>query len=300
MWRRLVDERASVRRTPKRSAGSTAELAGRAWGLADMGSRRTRSAGVPKFKPASGSLPPTTSAGEIASTSPRVGIRDLARNAGLLTAALLASVSVGSVAAHAQTWSGPGSDWNTNTNWTPNTVPTSTAIFTGANPTTLTFSQLTTSIGTIQFNAGAAAYTLGVAGVTNSGVNYTLNVNGTGIINNSSNTQSFTVTSALTSSAALNFNNSSTAGNSHLSVNTGGFSTSSASINFNNTSSAGNATMQVFDGGFNLGFVFFNDSSTAANASIQLLGMGKVQFNGQSTAGNATELWAKVGDGVKG
>jgi hypothetical protein len=151
-----------------------------------------------------------------------------------------------------------------------------------------------------QFNAGAAAYTLGVAGVTNSGVNYTLNVNGTGIINNSSNTQSFTVTSALTSSAALNFNNSSTAGNSHLSVNTGGFSTSSASINFNNTSSAGNATMQVFDGGFNLGFVFFNDSSTAANASIQLLGMGKVQFNGQSTAGNATELWAKVGDGVKG
>src|SRR5260370_20455501 len=65
-----------------------------------MVSRRTGARGVPKFNPASGSLPRTTSAGEIACTSPRVGVRDLARNLGLLTAALLASVSVGSVAAH--------------------------------------------------------------------------------------------------------------------------------------------------------------------------------------------------------
>jgi hypothetical protein len=198
-----------------------------------MGSHRTRPAGVPKFKPASGSLPRTTSAGEIACTSPRVGVRDLARNSGLLTAALLASVSVGSVAAHAQTWSGPGSDWNTNTNWTPHTVPTGTAIFTGANPTTVTFDPTTTSIGTIQFNAGAAAYTFNAESTTQF-LDFTLNVTGTGIVNNSSNTQTFNLTSNTGSNATLNFNNSSTAGNSHLFLFTHGGPTSSALIEFNN------------------------------------------------------------------
>src|SRR5262249_41913405 len=87
-----------------------------------------------------------------------------------LRAALLASVWVGasamSVPANAQvsgTWTGPGAEWTTGTNWSSNpTVPDNIATFTNnGSPTSVTISS-TPSIGTIQFNAAAPAYSFTV------------------------------------------------------------------------------------------------------------------------------------------
>jgi hypothetical protein len=114
------------------------------------------------------------------------------RNAVLV---LLVGVSIGAVAAHAQnaTWllSPTSGDFDTAANWSPATaVPTGTATFGASNTTTITFSSPSTSIGTLQFNAGAPAYSFDLA-------SQTLTITGTGIrINNSSNPPAFVINNA--------------------------------------------------------------------------------------------------------
>jgi hypothetical protein len=53
--------------------------------------------------------------------------------------------------------------WNTNTNWSPSVVPDGTATFGASNQTAISFSQATTSIGRIEFNGAAPAYTFTIA-----------------------------------------------------------------------------------------------------------------------------------------
>jgi len=112
---------------------------------------------------------------------------------------VLVAVCLGTVAAHAQdaTWLATpvSGNWNTAANWTPATVPTGTATFGASNTTTITFSTTFTSVGTLQFNAGAPAYSFNASGsfiFPNS-----LAITGTGIVNNSSNSPTFSVTSQL-------------------------------------------------------------------------------------------------------
>jgi uncharacterized protein with beta-barrel porin domain len=207
-----------------------------------------------------------------------------------LRAALLASTALiagaglglGASAAHAQsaTWAGPGADWDTTANWSPTGVPTATAIFTGATPTSITFSQAATSIGTMQFNAGAPGYTFTFE------VGNTFNVTGAGVNNNSSNAPTFTGTGV--TSGTINFENSSTAGNANFQISEG-------LLSFQNNSNAGSATIANTVGGDArfLGTIDFLDQSSANNANITIVGsLGLVgeqlNFLDQSTAGNAT------------
>jgi hypothetical protein len=83
----------------------------------------------------------------------------------------------GTARAQSATWNGSGADWNTNANWSPATTPTDTAIFAGA---TLTISAAMTNINTLQFNAGALGYSFNIS-------NGQFNINGAGVVNNSSN-----------------------------------------------------------------------------------------------------------------
>jgi hypothetical protein len=126
----------------------------------------------------------------------------------LLTLGYLTAVAV-----HAQdaTWIlNPGSGtWNTATNWTPQKVPEGTATFGSSSTTSITFSKVA-PVGTIQFNAGAPAYSFDVSGET-------LFLSGTGIVNNSSNAPTFSATSG-----GLEFTNTSTAGNAFLIATAGG------------------------------------------------------------------------------
>ncbi|SEE28609.1 outer membrane autotransporter barrel domain-containing protein [Rhizobiales bacterium GAS191] len=217
-----------------------------------------------------------------------------------LVVALLAFASFfGAGAAHAQdaTWLlNPGSNnWNAAGNWAPATVPSNTASFGASNTVSLTFSASSTSINTIQFNAGAPGYTFNVAG--------TLDINGMGIVNNSSNAPSFLLNGALaffnsstagnaaiTNNNSLDFFNSSTAGNSSITSasalvfhdgSTAGNAkiTSNASLKFLNSSSAGAAAITN-----NTSLDFFN-SSTAGNSTIT--SASALVFHDGSTAGNA-------------
>src|SRR5687768_1554928 len=66
------------------------------------------------------------------------------------------------IAAQDATWTGPGGEWTTGSNWGPATVPTGTATFTnnGA-PTAVTISN-TASINTMEFTSAAPAYSFNV------------------------------------------------------------------------------------------------------------------------------------------
>lgn len=109
----------------------------------------------------------------------RSGARRMA--ASLLAIACLAPLGA---AGQNATWLAiPGSgDFGTATNWTPATVPTGTASFDTSNTTGISIATPTTVSG-FTFNAGASAYNFQIANI--------LTLTGTGIANNSSQTQSF-------------------------------------------------------------------------------------------------------------
>src|ERR1044072_3337659 len=188
-------------------------------------------------------------------------MRALARRPGGLAAAMLATSCLVSVSAHAQdaTWGAapPTNNWNSAANWSPATVPTRTASFGASNTTALTFSAAAT-IGTIQFNAGAPAYSFALTGKT-------LNVQGIGagggIVNNSANAPAFT----LAFGGALNFSNSASAGNAQIN----NVNLLFGAVNFNNNSTAGTATLTNNGGGL---VVTFRDSSTGGNANMFITG----------------------------
>src|SRR6516225_6590523 len=135
--------------------------------------------------------------------APRAALRDSAIRIATTSApsarsraVMLGSAWLGALAiltpntAHAVdgTWAGPGAEWTVGTNWTsvpPNTVPDNTATFANNGPTSVTISN-STSINTIEFSAGAPAYSFTVQ----NGATFTIN---SGIINNPSLEPAFTV-----------------------------------------------------------------------------------------------------------
>ena len=136
----------------------------------------------------------------------RRGLRDLGRiahcafrNGGgamrahlLTTTAAVALLAAMPARAQDATWStAPGSsNFNTAANWTPATVPTGTAFFGASNTTSIAFQPFTTtSIGTLQFNPDAPAYSF----TTSDGISTSISITGAGIVNNSSNAPTFIV-----------------------------------------------------------------------------------------------------------
>src|SRR5882724_2305035 len=103
---------------------------------------------------------------------------------------LLATTALGIVSAHAVdgTWIGGGDEWTDPTHWSSNPqVPDGIATFTINEPTAVQSNGIV-NIGTVQFTAtpNAQAYTITA--------NDLFLVNGTGIINNSTNTQTLNTT----------------------------------------------------------------------------------------------------------
>jgi len=239
---------------------------------------------------------------------------------------LLASTCLAAIEAHAAdgTWLGGGApsatEWTQANNWTSNpSLPTGTATF-GASAFTSVGISSAITIGTMQFNAGAPAYTFTGGGVV------PIDFTGAGIVNNSSfaptlinqfitfhNSSSagnanitnpsgiFTfqdtstaANSTIDNEATLQFLNAATAGNATITNNdTTEFSntstagtatiTNNSTLRFQDTSSAGNATI-INNAGNAL---FFLNNSTAANATITTNAGGVVQFQDTASGGNA-------------
>jgi hypothetical protein len=147
-------------------------------------------------------------------------------------------VTLCAVAAHAQnaTWVGNVSnDFNTPTNWNPNTaVPTGIATFQTPVPSTqISFSATTTSVGAFQMNVGNNfLFALGD--------NVTLNFTGAGIIANGSFAD-------FVNNGNLNFQSGSTAGNgTNIDIEPAG------TTSFIGTASGGTANFQVIGGALDI------------------------------------------------
>ena len=154
-------------------------------------------------------------------------------------------------------------DWNTATNWTPQTVPngpTDVATFAGSSITDLTFSTEMTEVAAIVFNSGGSSFNI-TADSESTQTDVTITISGTGIINNSGVTQNL-------AAAQVNGHD--------------GF------IDFVNGASAGDGTAltalgATTNGLYHGGFISFHDSSTAGTASIVVGGAltGDGAFGGE-------------------
>jgi autotransporter-associated beta strand protein/T5SS/PEP-CTERM-associated repeat protein len=190
-------------------------------------------------------------------------------------AALLGSVWLGALAmlapnaAHAVdgTWTAPPpnpKEWTQGTNWSSSpTVPDVTATFTNNGAATSVTISSPTSIGTIQFTAGAPAYSFAVNGGAT-----LFEINGSGIVNGSASAPSFT------NNGAITFTNSSSAGNSAI-INNGGGPTL---VSFTDTSTANNATITTNGGALTQ----FTSNSNGGNARFITNAGGIVNFSGTS------------------
>jgi autotransporter-associated beta strand protein len=194
-------------------------------------------------------------------------------------------VTIQSAYAGSATWNlNPiSNDWNTAANWTPATVPddpSDTATFDVSNITAISQAGVI-DVAEIIFNPGASAFTISVPG--------TLNIDVTGITNNSGLAQNFVAPGL---GASIHFYNNATAGESTVFTQQGPPSVDVTQIAFHDTSSAGSATF-VSHGNAQAGSgTRFFDSATAANATFfnraSSYNYGLTSFYNASTAGIAT------------
>ena len=156
----------------------------------------------------------------------------------LTTTAAMALLAALPARAQDATWStAPGSsNFNTAANWTPATVPTGTAFFGASNTTSIAFQAFTTtSVGTLQFNPGAPAYSF----TTENNFSTSISITGTGIVDGSSNAPTFIVNNQ----ASLFFRNGSTAGDAIIITTAGGLTA------FADSATGGNARFITTAGG---------------------------------------------------
>ena len=165
-------------------------------------------------------------------------------------------------------------------------------IFGSANPYTFTISNVTLSITGNGISTGGAAiptFTVSTNGslfftgnATAANINITNNgstsING-GITKFQNNSTANKATILDTNYGTTVFVNSSTAGQSQITDKNGGFSS------FSNTSSAGTSTITELGGnsGATRSFVLFTDQSTAAQATINVIASGVVDFSASSS-----------------
>lgn len=171
--------------------------------------------------------------------------------------------------------------WESAGNWTPNTLypgnisgggdfSTDVAEFTNASglPTTVTLGgAVVVQLGQITFDAGASAYTI----VTSSNSD-TLNLMGTGLVNNSG------VNQTLSGMGTVNFFNSASVG-SNITLQNSGTGSGASVIYFTDSSSAGSATIVVGDQ------LQFRNTASAGTATIT--NNGNINFGETSTAASA-------------
>ncbi len=200
-------------------------------------------------------------------------------------------------------------EWGADGNWESGTVPTGTAYFKTSCRTAITFTTVTPyTVENIHFDEDAAPFefNFGTASATPA-----LTISGTGVVNNSTSTQSFCVASTGTHyyDPQLKFTGSATAGDQSVSYYAGPDSLyngyGGGIIGFCDNSRAGSASFTVRTGvvappkrGSTVGGeVSFSDNSTASKASFTIYGslsltdgdtFGNAVFHDSATADHAT------------
>ncbi len=183
-------------------------------------------------------------------------------------------------------------DWNTDTNWTPLTVPnapTDTATFGPSNLTNISLSA-PTEVAAMVFNPSAAAFTISLG-------MQPLTFSGAGVANNSALAQTFVVGPVTGSSSGyLTFQGSALAGNAFVQVLSANPSGGVPGLlRFLDSASADQSTITTLGSnapGLGGGNIYFNDNTSAGNAVISAQGGtasgGGINFSDNATAGDAT------------
>jgi autotransporter-associated beta strand protein len=197
----------------------------------------------------------------------------------LVAAALLLLAAQRPSLAGSATWATtpPSGDWNIAANWSPQTVPNSTtdiATFGTSSQTNLSSQSTTIRLDSLVFNSSAPSYTI------------TFDISGyffygAGIVNNSGSPQSFVFLQDGDLGGGIYFFNNSGAGNMMNITSVGG------TFSFNDTSSADSATFDLSSDSLQAN-MFFSDSSTAGDATINASAFTDIEFLDSSTGGNAT------------
>ncbi len=217
-------------------------------------------------------------------SSQRLGVRFLP------TLVLLLSVEFSQAGSATWNLNPTTGDWNTATNWTPNTVPdgqADTATFSVSNHPAPSLSE-PVQLSEIVFAPGASAFTI------NFQRGRTLNLYGVGVTNNSGLTQKFVLNLFRGVSAQLVFHNNASAGDGML------YRVQSPypipGLFFLDNSSAGSSTLvnnSTLDD-VHAGDILFSGNATAAEATIINNGglfnggQGDTDFLSSATAGTAT------------
>jgi autotransporter-associated beta strand protein len=225
----------------------------------------------------------------------------------LLAAAFLSLLlsPTGTAFAGSATWGvAPASgDWNTATNWTPNTVPngpSDVATFASSSQRAVSLSA-DVEVNEIVFSPGASGFAIDWVSTA------VLTISGAGVTNDSGLTQQFVVEENENGDEdGLRFTNNATAGTDTSLIAMPGETFlygSGGAIFFQDQSSADHSAIQVFGkdvDAFFPGELTFSDNSTAGDATITTLGVsggfvGELTFFGESTAGNATINNGRIG-----
>ncbi len=166
-------------------------------------------------------------------------------------------------------------DWNTATNWTPQTVPNSTtdvATFGSSNVTNLSVSfGSVINLDSAVFDSAAPPYTI-TLDVSN------LILNGTGFVNDSGSVQSISIPEQGNLIGGLFLFNGASAG--AMTAFSGGY------FSFHDFSSAGSAMFDVSSGSLQA-IMAFQNSSTAGDAIINASALTDIEFFDSTTGGNA-------------
>jgi hypothetical protein len=192
------------------------------------------------------------------------------------------------------------SNWNTASNWTPGTVPNSSADKATFGPSSIHNVSISanTEVNSLTFSTGGStAYNISVSPT------FIFKLSGAGIINNSGVTQTFITASdyngsiqfsnnatagsltAFTNVGVTQFLDSSTAGNGiFVNKSSTNSNTSGDSIAFGGSSTAGNGNF-TNESGANTNFY---ENSTAGNATFRNNSGGGITFYGNSSAGSGT------------
>ena len=233
----------------------------------------------------------------------------------ILASSLLAGSVVLAVPAFASpplssgTWTGTLSgELSTGGNWSGAVVPSGTGTFTNNGAPTNISVEAPVTIGTLQFDAGSPAFTFNLPLTNNNSLNDSLIVNGAGVVNNSSNPETFNVSwlqsgtgnNIIYGGGALVFQGAATSANSIINnthqLSYGVFygtdtATAGTSI-ITNTAGGGvqfyaHTTAAQSQISANTGYVGFADSATAAQSTITLTAGATLTFSGSATAGSA-------------
>ena len=187
-------------------------------------------------------------------------------------------------------------DWNTATNWTPNTVPNGPndiATFSLSNQTSVSNSALT-ELNSIVFSADASPFAITLTPTSQ------LTLSGVGVVSNAGMTENVVGTTDDAGRASvLRFTGTATAGNATIRyTNEGtpnGQQTPGALIQFEDNSTAGTAEFINLDSSEGFGFgglIKFTGTSTAADGTFTNGSNGgyyaTIEFHDQATAGTGT------------